>query len=453
MPFSNLKPASRPDAKERASQRLAALRTNHDLCDATLRAQNETFPIHLAIVAEISPVFKKALCGDFKEGQDKSMTLPDTSPEVLNVILDYAYGVFTVAQLMDFSFCLEVWKFSHQYCVESLLQEASLFALTHVSSQNLVQLVQHSILYGTEADHARALNTLAYHFEEVSHSENFPELTAGQMRDTLSNMLLVGGEDEILAAVLKWQRLNPGAAKEDIEGLYGLVRLERLKDLSHVEALCTSDTCPASLAAVSARLCFQGLQANIGLGRIGHLIDKMKPDSARFFVRGQDSLRGHKTYFSHGNFALSAHVSADGKLCVAVDHLLQRPSLKRTLRMEVTDALFAVYIVETSTMKEAVSQEETITRLASFDEDGFKTEIILPRSPVMDLRKRSFWVFLTCALTNQVKARCGYCGSSVEEVPSDEHCYCIAPDTVNGGGDVLNVVQYDDEIDGYYDDD
>lgn len=54
-------------AKADGSSRLAALCTNNELCDATIIVNDQSFPIHVAIVAEISSVFKKALCGDFKE--------------------------------------------------------------------------------------------------------------------------------------------------------------------------------------------------------------------------------------------------------------------------------------------------------------------------------------------------------------------------------------------------
>lgn len=66
-------------AKDRARISLAVLRKEHDFCDATLIAGEQTLPIHQAIVTQISPVFKKALCGAFKEDQEKSMTLSLTS--------------------------------------------------------------------------------------------------------------------------------------------------------------------------------------------------------------------------------------------------------------------------------------------------------------------------------------------------------------------------------------
>lgn len=68
------------------------MRANHALCGRPVIVLDETIPIHLNNVTAVSPVFKTALCGEFKERKEKSIVLIESTIDVVNVILDYAYG-------------------------------------------------------------------------------------------------------------------------------------------------------------------------------------------------------------------------------------------------------------------------------------------------------------------------------------------------------------------------
>lgn len=395
-------------AKERASARLAALRSNHDLCEASITVRGEHFPIHLAIVAEISPVFKKALCGDFKEGQNKSLALNFSSPAVVNIILDYAYGVFQPKQLSDFSLCLDVWMTAHMYSVEGLVEEASKAAFREVTVSNLVDLVQHSTLYGSDEDYSHACRFVAFYFGEVSRNcRSFGSLRFHEMVQILSSNYLVGKEDEILSATMQWVKCNPKAGRYEIDGLFACIRMERLTDLDRIEALCASVTCPPSLVRQSTRICFHRMKAEVAMSKIGRYIANVQPESARFFVNGVDSLRGNRTHFSCGNFAMAAWVDVGANLCLKVDHLLQRPARKHSLHDEVKSASVSLYIVECTQGARDAYEQRTTNCSVSFEDGAFGGTVPLPVSKCA-VRDRAFWVFAVQQAA--VPARCRHCG-------------------------------------------
>lgn len=116
-----------------ASQRLSSLRMNHDLCDAWVEVDGDRIPVHMAVVVDISPVFKAALCGDFKKGRSRTLALKDSTRNCVDVILDFAYGTISPAPSSDVKMCLEVWREANRYKISGLMQHASSSALELVS--------------------------------------------------------------------------------------------------------------------------------------------------------------------------------------------------------------------------------------------------------------------------------------------------------------------------------
>lgn len=147
--------------KEGASAHLAFLRTNHDKCDATIVVRGQTFPIHLAIMAGILPVFQKALCGNFKEGTDKSIDLRDPSIQVVEIVLDFVYGICTSEQLCNFDLCIKVLRDSELYGIQGLRRATCSFAMEKFSPGRLVEMMRHVDVYGTEEERAVVQMSLA----------------------------------------------------------------------------------------------------------------------------------------------------------------------------------------------------------------------------------------------------------------------------------------------------
>lgn len=67
------------------------MRINHDLCDAWVEVDGGKIPVHIAVVVDVSPIFKAALCSDFKEGRNKTLALKESSRKCVDVILDFVW--------------------------------------------------------------------------------------------------------------------------------------------------------------------------------------------------------------------------------------------------------------------------------------------------------------------------------------------------------------------------
>lgn len=247
-------------SKQRASARLAVLRTDHSLCDACILVEGETFPIHLNIVAEVSPVFKAALCGDFTEGMEKSMTLTDSSSGVMNVILDYAYGIGIFGRIADFELCLKVMTDAHMYQITGLRDMASTFTMQKFSNQHIVPMVQNVDLCGLEKEKKVAYLHLAERIVDVANqSPSFGELSFDQLLSTLLCKELIATEDAMLAVVMKWLEQNSNLPTEKTRALFACIRLERLTSMTRIEDLFDPGTFPPELIVRATQLCFKKL--------------------------------------------------------------------------------------------------------------------------------------------------------------------------------------------------
>ena len=61
--------------------------------DFTIRCQDETFPVHSAIIGLHGGYFAKITTADFKEKQEKAVDLKDEDPKVLRAVLQSLYSV------------------------------------------------------------------------------------------------------------------------------------------------------------------------------------------------------------------------------------------------------------------------------------------------------------------------------------------------------------------------
>lgn len=141
--------------------RLAVLRTDLALCDGEIVVGEQSFPVHTAIVALASPVFRAVFCGDFKEGREKKLVLTETTAEAVVVILDFAYETFQEKQLANPSFCLQVWQAAHAYQSIELRCLAAQTAMKNTSADYRVRVFEHASLYGSSTESEQGLELFA----------------------------------------------------------------------------------------------------------------------------------------------------------------------------------------------------------------------------------------------------------------------------------------------------
>lgn len=116
-------------------------------------ADSKTFPVHIAFVGDLSPLFTKAFCGDFKKRAERSVCFPKSSAAVAKAIWDFAYGVLSPLQPKDMTFCLQVLCDAHMLGVDELRHNASTAAFEAAARpQRRVEVALLAELYGTDAD-------------------------------------------------------------------------------------------------------------------------------------------------------------------------------------------------------------------------------------------------------------------------------------------------------------
>lgn len=193
-----------------ANQRLASVRKKHELCDAMVEVDGDKIPVHLALVVDISPVFEAALCGNFKEGRSKTLVLKESTRKAVDVILDFSYGTISDALSTDVELCLQVWREAHRYEITGLVQHASSSALDLACTKHRVEVFQHAMLYGGDANRKRASKDLAKNIVAVAddRADSFLALHSKQMVSVFSSKYLVATEDEKLEFMMKRRELK-----------------------------------------------------------------------------------------------------------------------------------------------------------------------------------------------------------------------------------------------------
>lgn len=284
-----------------ASRRLASMRKNREMCDAWFEVYGKKIPVHMAVVADISPVFKAALCGGFKEGQSKTISLKDSTRRSVDAILDFAYGTISDGLRDNVELCLEVWRDAHVYQIDMLQQKASNVALTLASSKHRCEVLKHAALYGTDEECEQARGVLAEEIIWVSKNcPSFRTLDSKQMVLVFSSKYLVATEDEKLDVMLKWKGLNPKVSAKEIGDIFCLLRLQRLTRREQVEKLCLSKDCPGSLAPKVAQICFNKLNEDIAMRKQTKQLP-LETGGLRMFLR-----KDEWEYFSFKNLAMAA---------------------------------------------------------------------------------------------------------------------------------------------------
>lgn len=401
--------------KEDAASRLLALRADQELCDASITVKGQVFRIHLAIVGEISSVFKMALCGDFKESKEKNLELKSSSPKVVGVILDYAYGRPTSAKLSDFRLCMQVWKEAHMYQIDGLRRVAFGLALEKFWPHHMIEVMKYVKLYCTDEEIAQSISHFAEQFMDSSERcREFYGLSSGELLQALRSESLVGTEDELLDVLLEWVKRNPEAKEDEKEELFECIGLERLACTKRVEALCDSKMCPPSLLAQSSRLGFQRMQGEAAMETFCGSIC-LDRSSTKIFIRGRDSVAKNLTHFRYGNFAMSGHLFEIENLflCLALHHRI-RPGRGSFQRQAERTRLSAIVIETTGNQHGRMHKRYSSTIVDFTDARQFQAWVSLPISNVK-MEARSFWCYLTKAGSGMsynndcLGDRCGEC--------------------------------------------
>lgn len=217
------------DANIRSSALLRHLRYDTKLSDAVIIVDDEPFPIHRGVVVPYSDFFTAALCGVFSEAQENKLVLKDTTKEAVSVALDYMYGSTIEHKVTgDLETGLEVWKLAHRLQMEHLRALTARAVITALTTERSIEVLEHTELYGNDAEVDRVLNFVSRNLNVVVRScIRFEQIDESHLDKILSNIDLVATEHEKFSAVMRWVGAQRAERIRRLDKLLKNVELER----------------------------------------------------------------------------------------------------------------------------------------------------------------------------------------------------------------------------------
>lgn len=215
---------------------LTELRQTGQLCDAVLKVDNEEFMVHRAIMSACSPYFRALFTNDMFGADKREVIIPGVSPEIMKIIIDYAYtreapiGGENVEKLLPAA---------DQFHVMGLVKACSDYLINQLSPENCVGIRSFSKAYFCHTLERTAHKFLMYNFQEVFTSSNeYLQLTIDELEDILSSDdLNVRNEELVFEAALRWIDYDPDRRKHNMARLLRTIRLGLLSTQFFVETV------------------------------------------------------------------------------------------------------------------------------------------------------------------------------------------------------------------------
>uniref|UniRef100_A0A8C9SZ55 Kelch like family member 10 n=1 Tax=Scleropages formosus TaxID=113540 RepID=A0A8C9SZ55_SCLFO len=217
-------PKSPAEHKTSAMSVFNELRLEGKLCDAVVKASGVEFRVHRVILCGCSSYFRALFTSDWCDTQMAVYSFPGVSPEVMRLIVEYAY---TCAVPVTPDNVERLLAAADHFNVMGVVRECCRFLEGQLSPDNCIGVYKFASLYFCPELRQRAYLFILHHFEEVVRSsDEFLELEALQLCDIIEkDHLNIKRESVAFEAVLRWIAHAPSGRKRHISLLLSKVRL------------------------------------------------------------------------------------------------------------------------------------------------------------------------------------------------------------------------------------
>lgn len=214
---------------------LRSLCSQPKLVDVTLSAGGRDFPCHRGILALCSLYFRSMFSGDFVESIAARVELRDIDPDILAVLLDFAYtGKLTINQ----SNVEGLIQTSSQLQFQTVRTVCSRYLQHQIDASNCLGILEFGEIHGCPEVVAKAWAFLLENFEAVQHGEEFLLLEKSKLAACMKDEgLQLRDERSCVQAVLTWVRHDVEARLCHLPELMGLARLTLLPETYFTETL------------------------------------------------------------------------------------------------------------------------------------------------------------------------------------------------------------------------
>ncbi|XP_070759024.1 kelch-like protein 10 [Enoplosus armatus] len=207
-----------------ASAALTELRQEGQLCDVVISVGGVEFEAHKIILCSCSSYFRTLFTGAWATSQKQMYTIPGVSPEMMHLIINYAY---THSVPLTNDNVVEVLAAADQFLVPGIIQTCCFFLEDQLCLRNCIGIWRLVDFYHCPELRDKVFLYILHRFEEiVCVSQELLELSVQQLAAIIgSDLLNVKKESTVFEAILRWINHLPDQRQGHISVLLPKVRL------------------------------------------------------------------------------------------------------------------------------------------------------------------------------------------------------------------------------------
>ncbi|KAJ8347362.1 hypothetical protein SKAU_G00287630 [Synaphobranchus kaupii] len=203
---------------------LNKLRLDDKFCDVVICVEGFTMKAHKIVLCASSSYFRALFTGNFNNSQNSVYNIPGVLPEMMKIIIEYAYTHSVVVTKENVERLLPA---ADQFCVLGIVQACADFLQAQLCTQNCIGIWRFTNIYFCPDLRHTAYRFILQNFEEIGQtSQEFLELTLTELCDIIEkDHLNVKQEDRVFDAVLRWTAHMPTKRKSYLPQLLPKVRM------------------------------------------------------------------------------------------------------------------------------------------------------------------------------------------------------------------------------------
>ncbi|ESO82188.1 hypothetical protein LOTGIDRAFT_135113 [Lottia gigantea] len=203
---------------------LAELRRTGDFCDAVIKVQSRSFPIHRNILSACSPYFRALFKYQHLSNGRIEVTIPGVSSEIMNELIEYAY---TRDIEIDSENVEELLPAADQFLVSGLVKSCCDFLANQIVPENCIGIRKFAKTYFCNSLERTALRYILQNFTTVHKtSTEFLQLGVEELNEILSSDdLNVKNEELVFDAVIHWTDHDPEKRRCHMAEILKTIRL------------------------------------------------------------------------------------------------------------------------------------------------------------------------------------------------------------------------------------
>ncbi len=203
---------------------LSDLRESGELCDAVIKVDERTFPIHRAIMSACSPYFRALFTNQRFSTNRQEVSIPGVSPDSMNAIIEYAYKRDVNVNMANVEQLLPA---ADQFHVMGIVRLCCDFLQREICPENVIGIRAFARTFFCQNLERQAFRYLLRHIADVYKTSNeFLQLDIDEVSAILgSDDLNVKNEEIVFDAVLRWIDFDQSKRKCNIVRLLRTIRL------------------------------------------------------------------------------------------------------------------------------------------------------------------------------------------------------------------------------------